>query len=263
MSVQDASANESLSGAEKPHREPIEATRWTVGRRLWLGFAAMVVAMLMVMATGFVLARLIQMSFEVAEDAIVELEIIGEMQALSTRLVCEIREYTLSGRDEILQRVNALAAELDETIALYDSVGAEEEGHEAALEMASRLQMAATNLKTTSVNVITLYEQGAGMEELIAAKAKLVEAEIALDAVLEEVKSTMADRAKEITNTMSRVITGAYILVVTVPLIVIALAIGIAYLLHRSIVVPVTNLTETTRRVAAGDRSVRPRNPPS
>ncbi len=244
MSVQDTSSSESLSG------EAIEATRWTVGRRLWLGFASMAVAMLLAMGTGFVIARLMQNSFDVAGNTIAELEMIGEVQALSTRLVYETSEYLWSGREQTLEEVNAAAVGLDEIMALYSSVGAETE---AELEVVSHLQTTTTNIQMMAADVIALRELGTGMEELLEAKEELEQAEVALAIVLEEMKDTMAGRAKEMTDTMNQVLSWAYIVVIAVPLAFVALVLGIAYLLHRSIVEPVTNLTETTRRVAAGD----------
>ena len=256
MSVQSTNSSESLSGTETPHPEAVEATRWTVGRRLWLGFAAVVVAMLLVMVAGFIIAGMIQTSFQVAEGAITELEMIGEMQALNAILVRETYEYLWSGKEETLTKVNAAAAQLDVVIILYGSAGAEadtKEGRDAAREITSRLQMASSNLQMASTDVIALYEQGTGIDELSGAEEELEYAQVVSEIVLQEIKNTMSESAREITDTMDQVLTGAYILVVTIPLAVIVLVLGIAYLLHRSIVDPVTNLTETTRRVAAGD----------
>jgi GAF domain-containing protein/HAMP domain-containing protein len=222
-----------------------------------LGFTVVALFTVMIAGTGYIATAAIGERFErVSGDVLLELVALGEIRTLTVEFLSETREYILFGEEYTLVELREVVEELDKAMESYAAAGEEfEEEEEKEFErgMANRLRAAWADIDTASAELIALYERGAGKEELKAAGEELEEAESALEVVLDEAKEAQDEELKELTAAVKVETARAQVLLVAFPIGVVALTIGTAYLLNRSIVHPVRQLEETVRRIAAGD----------
>jgi len=228
-------------------QKPMKVAGWTVGRRLILGFAVMVLVIMSITGVGFVVTRTMSQSFDIAiEDILVEIKALNEIQVLSLKLLNTTRQYITFGEQSTLAEWKELTGKLDETLEVFAAV-------ELGEGIIGQLQTALTNLKTESDYVIALYDAQMEDEELEVAIRGLEDEEQAVAAVLEDAVEAREREIEKIIAIVDETTVKARFFLAGFSIGAILLAIGITYLLYRSIVNPVMDLEKAAHRIAAGD----------
>jgi CHASE3 domain sensor protein len=165
----------------KKGSQSMRTIRWTVGRKLLLGFGVVALLIAIMAGIGFTATMAIRESFnKVAEDTVLELEALSKIQASALELQNETYAYVLFGAADDLEETEEALQELDEAIELYAAAG---EGFdtddEVGREMGHSLQAAIADLKTGSA------EMSAQVEEVVASAEELT-------ALAEELRSATA-----------------------------------------------------------------------
>ncbi|NOH04045.1 MAG: GAF domain-containing protein [Chloroflexi bacterium] len=233
---------------------------FTVGRRLSLSFLAILLFLTLIAVAGYVYTNLIEGKFvKVADDTLEEIELLGDIHVLSTKFLSETREYLLFGEAGILEERNETAEELASTLeklkAAGEEIGAGEGAGETAIEagLIEDINMSWGVMQTSSATLISLYEQGADDEQIEQAGEALEEAEQSMSARLEQLEQFLDDQIVNDTTSVRNTVRQAQMMMIFIPVGVVLLTLGLSYLLSRSIVAPIRDLTRTAREIEAGD----------
>ena len=233
--------------------EPMRAAGWTVKRKLFLSLAAVMLLFIAMAGIGFGATLAIQNHFDkVADDTLVELEALKEIQASALNLELETYSYVLFGQDRDLQELNEAVARLDEALESY-AAARKEPGAGESEDGEYVLFSVMHDFVAKSEDVVALYEGRMENDEVVAAARKYARAENTLETVLEKAETQLDEELDTVILAMKTLVGQTRFLLIALPAVALLLTLGIGYLFNRFIVHPVENLTETALHITAGD----------
>jgi PAS domain S-box-containing protein len=231
--------------------------RLTVGRRLNMTFVAILFFLVLIAVTSYVYFNLINDKFtKLADDTIEEIQILGDINVSSESFLSETREYLLFGEASTLEELKESAEELDQVLGTFATAGEEVEvGEEAEIEAAlvDEINTSWEAMQTSSATLISLYEQGEDKEQLEQVGEALEEAEQSMSNALEEFQEFLDEEIVEVTGDVNNTVRQIQMIMIFVPIGALLLTIGLGFLLSRSIVAPIHDLTKTARDIEIGN----------
>lgn len=234
---------------------PFKLKDWTVRFKLVLVTIAIVLLIAVITGISYYTIINVTASFrEVSQDTVVELKALGEIGANSEMLAGEAREYALFGEAESLYELSEATQSLEQALATYAAVqdkfhiGAEGQRQ----NFAAQLNEAVADLQKQVENLLVLSDLGPNSREVVEAGEALEAAEERLRTILDEAGQGTGLEVAENIAAVNASLRRSQIILITLFLMGITTAVGISYLLNRSIVRRLRELATVARGISAG-----------
>lgn len=228
--------------------------KFTVGRKLWMGFLSLLLFMIIIGGTGFWSVSKTNNDFNaLMYNQVAKTIVFEKIGSLQNKLSENVRSYLLFEQESFLKSRTEIITELDRQSGLLDQM------KWSTSERTLLDELKESHTSYIQITDLAISEFDAGQEERalnIALDASLFEAEI-MEKINELIVS-QTDQTYQVNGDIQELI--KWIRIVMIGLLVVALyvSISVAIMLGRSIAKPVKKMTAALTEIAEGNLMIEP-----